>query len=179
MNNNNNNNRSQIVKEIHRYAQKNFRRRKYVMHGIAESLQADLMEMQPYKRENRGYRYILLVIDIFSKNAYAEPLKDKTATEVTEAMNRIIRKVKQQYPRHRIKNLQTDDGKEFFNSSMKQLLDKFKINHYSTFSLMKASIVERLIRTIKHRLYMQFSMQGSYKWHQNLQQVIDSYNNTR
>lgn len=63
--------KQQIVEEIHRYARKNFSRRKYVMYGIADTLQADLIEMQPFKRENRVHRYILIVIDVFSKVAYA------------------------------------------------------------------------------------------------------------
>lgn len=165
----------QVVHEIHRYARKNFQRRKYTMYGIADTLQADLIEMQPYKGVNRGHRYILIVIDVFSKMAYAEPLMDKTGATVARAMERIFRKVSEQY---HINHLHTDDGKEFFNTSMKQLLEKFKINHYSTFSLMKASIVERLIRTIKHRLYTQFSLQGNYRWLTILPQVIDSYNDT-
>lgn len=168
-----------VVQEIHRDARKNFPRRKVMMYGIVETLQADLIEMQPYKRENRGHRYILLVIDIFSKMAYAKPLMDKTGVEVTRAMDQIIRMVKRQFPNHHIKNLQTDDGKEFFNSSMQQLLKKYNINHYSTYSYMKASIVERLIRTIKRHLYMQFSLHGNFKWLEILPQVIDRYNDTR
>lgn len=168
----------QVVREIHRYARKNFQRRKFVMYGIADTLQADLIEMQPYKQVNSGHRYILIVIDVFSKVAYAEPLKEKTGEAVTRAMNSIFRKVHRHNPHHRIKNLQTDDGKEFFNTTMKRLLEKFKINHYSTFSTMKASIVERLIRTIKHHLYMQFSLQGNYKWLEILPQIIDRYNDT-
>lgn len=147
------------------------------MYGIADTLQADLIEMQPYKRENQGYRYILIVIDVFTKMAYAEPLKDKTGPETARAMDLIIRKVLRQHD-IKINNLQTDDGKEFFNSSMRQLLGKYKINHYSTFSIMKASIVERLIRTIKRRLYMEFSLQGNYRWLKILQEVIRSYNDT-
>lgn len=168
----------QVVREIHRYARKHFLRRKYTMFGIVDSLQADLIEMQPYKRENRGHRYILIVIDIFTKMAYAEPLKDKTGPEVTNAMDRIIRKVMQWHHNIKINNLQTDDGKEFFNRSMKELFENYKINHYSVYSLMKASIVERLIRTIKRRLYIEFSLQGNYRWLNILQQVIDSYNDT-
>lgn len=168
----------QIVREIHRPARKNFQRRKYVMYGIGDSLQADLIEMQPYKKENRNHRYILIVIDIFSKRAYAEPLMNKTAIETTKAMERIIRKAIRDQ-QCKINNLQTDNGKEFFNGPMKLLLEKFRINHYSTFSFMKASIVERLIRTIKRRLYMQFSLQGNYKWLQILPKVIENYNNTR
>lgn len=171
--------KQQVVREIHAPARKKFSRRKYVMYGIADTLQADLIEMQPYKRENRGHRYILIVIDVFSKMAYAEPLMNKTGSAVTQAMSSIIKKVHRQNPYHHINNLHTDEGTEFYNSTMKRLMDKFKINHYSTFSHMKASIVERLIRTIKRRLYMQFSMQGSYKWLEILPETIDRYNNTR
>lgn len=170
--------KQQVVREIHSYARKNFPRRKYLMHGIADTLQADLIEMQPYKRENRGNRYILIAIDVFSKVAYAEPLMDKTGPVVARAMDRIIKKVYRQNPYHNINNLHTDEGKEFYNSTMKRLMEKFKINHYSTFSLMKASIVERLIRTIKRQLYMRFNLQGNYKWLQILPEVIDRYNNT-
>lgn len=165
----------QIVEEIHRYARKNFERRKYSMRGIADTLQADLIDMQQFKRNNRGYRYILIVIDVFSKRAYAEPLKDKTAKSTTEAMEKILRQVGQ-----RIRNLQTDDGKEFFNGAMKRLLAQYdNINHYSTYTSKKASIVERLIRTIKRKLYMQFNLNGSNKWHTILAESIDTYNNTR
>lgn len=169
----------QVVQEIHRYARKNFPRRKFTMRGIADTLQADLIEMQPHKRENLGYRYILIAIDVFSKMAYTEPLKDKTGVEVTRAMERIIQKVMRQHARNRINNLQTDDGKEFFNQSMKRLMEKYRINHYSTFSAMKASIVERLIRTIKRKIYQQFSLRGRYKWIDIIDDLVDEYNNSK
>jgi vacuolar-type H+-ATPase subunit E/Vma4 len=165
----------EIVEEIHRYARKNFERRKYSMRGIADTLQADLIDMQQFKRKNRGYRYILIAIDVFSKRAYAVPLEDKTGKTTTEAMEKILKQVGEP-----IRNLQTDDGKEFFNREMKQLLMEYgNINHYSTYTVKKASIVERLIRTIKRKLYMEFSLKGSYKWHNMLGKIIRRYNNTR
>lgn len=165
----------EIVNEIHRDARKNYERRKFSMRGIADTLQADLIEMQPFKRKNHGYRYILIAMDIFSKMAYAEPLKDKTGKSVTEAMEIFLNRFGQQ-----IRNLHTDKGKEFYNSSMKQLLaDNGNINHYSTYTSKKASIVERLIRTIKRKLYMEFSYQGSHEWYTILQKIINEYNNTR
>lgn len=163
-----------IVKEIHRYARENYERRKYSMRGIADTLQADLIEMQQFKQVNRGYRYILLVIDIFSKKAYVEPLKKKTAENTTDAMEKIIEQVGE-----RIRNLHTDNGKEFFNSTMKRLLTQHGINHYSTYTSKKASIVERLIRTIKRKVYMQLSLQHSKKWYDILDKIIHTYNNTR
>lgn len=167
--------KQQIVKEIHRYARKNFERRKYSMRGIADTFQADLIDMQQFKGSNRGYRYILIVIDVFSKKAYARPLKDKTAKSTTEAMEIIFNQIGQ-----RIRNLQTDDGKEFFNIQMRQLLARYDgINHYSTYSVKKASIVERLIRTIKRKIYMYFTLHGSNKWYDILEEFIHIYNNTR
>lgn len=167
----------QIVKEIHNYARKNFERRKVSIFSIGETIQSDLIEMQPFKSENRGYRYILIAIDIFSKMLYAEPLLNKTASATTKAMERIFRKIYNDTNRP-IRNLHTDNGREYYNSEMKQLLDKHKINHYSTYSIMKASIIERAIRTWKKLMYMEFSMQGSYKWIHKLDQIIDNYNNT-
>lgn len=166
--------KQQIVEEIHRYARKNFERRKYSMRGIADTIQMDLIEMQKFKRKNQGYKYILIAIDVFSKKAYAEPLKDKTAKNAAEAMENIFKHVGQ-----RIRNLHTDQGKEFFNATVKRLLAQYdNINHYYTYSGKKAMIIERLIRTIKRKIYMQLSLQGSNKWYNILGKVIDTYNNT-
>lgn len=167
----------QVVRELHQYARKNFPRRKFSMYFIGETIQIDLIEMQPYQHVNRNHRYILIAIDVFSKMAYAEPLLNKTGVEVTKAMDCIIRRIFRHTNRS-IKNIQSDDGKEFFNSSMKRLFEKYRINHYSSFSFLKSSIVERVIRTIKRKLYMDFSLNGNYKWLKSLPLLIDSYNNT-
>lgn len=95
--------KQQVVQEIHRYATKHFNRRKYTMYGIGDTLQADLIEMQPYKRVNRNHGFILIVVDVFSKRAHCEALKNKTGLEVTRAMERIIKRID-----HRINNLKTD-----------------------------------------------------------------------
>ena len=131
-----------VVKEIHSPARRIFPRRKYTMHGISETLQMDLMEFQTYKQENKNYRYILVVIDVFSKYVYAEPLKDKTGLTTTKAMEKILKKVYRRTNRSII-NIQSDLGTEFWNSTMKRLFEKHNINHYSSFSFLKSSIVER------------------------------------
>lgn len=157
----------------HKYARKNFQRRKVTVFSIAEFIQCDFIEMQPYKRENRNYRYILIAIDVFSKIS----ILDKTAAETTKAMERIILRILR-YLNRKIFNMQTDDRKEFFNSKMKEMVNKYKINHYSTFTTKKASVIERLIRTLKRKLYMEFSLHRNYKWIQKLDRIIDNYNNT-
>jgi len=82
------------------------------------------------------------VIDVLSKYTWAIPLKSKSGNEMSETIAKIICDDKR-YP----KNFQTDRGKEFYNASVQKLMKKHNINHYSTYSVMKASIVERFNRT--------------------------------
>jgi hypothetical protein len=72
--------------------------------AINETLQADLVEMIPYAKENQQFKYILVVIDCFSKSVWA-PLKTKNSIDVSTAMENILLKVKPPP-----KNLQTDNG---------------------------------------------------------------------
>lgn len=161
-----------IVSELHRSARKNFRRRHVVIKGLNDSFQIDLVEMIPYHKINRNFKYILVVINIFSKFVWAIPLKNKTGKEVTAAMESILRKLKIP-PR----NIQSDLGKEFYNKNFQELMQKYNINHYSTYSNLKASIVERVNRTLKNFLWKQFSLQGSYQWINVLQSIVNKYNN--
>lgn len=167
--------KQKIVEELHRSARRNFPRRRYVMRGINDTFQADLIEMIPWANQNNGYRYILIVMDVFSKLAWAKPLKNKTGAEVTRAMMAIFNENPQHIPR----NMHTDEGKEFYNSQFQRLMQSHRINHYSTYTTMKASIVERLNRTIMSRMWRLFNLQGSHKWTNNLQPIIDSYNTTK
>lgn len=160
----------QVVKEIHRDARKNFPRRRTIMRGIADTLQADLIEMPT----DRRMKYCLTVIDVFSKMAYVQPLKTKTGPEVTQAMKTVLHSIGQP-----VKNLHVDMGREFYNADMTRLLRKYKVNRYSTFSTMKAAIVERFNRTLKRKIYQQFSLRGSYKWVDILQELVYQYNTTR
>ncbi|GJQ67535.1 hypothetical protein Trydic_g8347 [Trypoxylus dichotomus] len=77
------------------------------------------------------------------------------------------------------KNLQTDAGKEFYNHLFKSLMQKYSINHYSTYSVIKASIVERVIRTSKNKLYKAFSLHGKYNWYGILSDITLQYNYTK
>lgn len=163
-----------LVNELHRDARRNFSRRSVVMRGICDTLQADLVEMIPYAIENRNMKYILTVINIFSKKSYARAVKNKSASEVKSAMESILESL--HYP---ISNLHVDMGKEFYNNTMKKMLQKRNINMYSTFTVKKASIVERFNRTLKNKMWKQFSLRGSFKWIDTLQILIDEYNNTK
>lgn len=165
--------KKKIIDELHRSARVNFRRRRVILRGLDDLLQADLVEMIPYARENKGYRYILVVINSFSKFIWALPVKRKTGEDVSAALDFILNQMTS-----KPKNLQTDFGKEFYNKHVQKVLEKYKIKHYSVYSNKKASIVERANRTLKSRMWKQFSFQGSYQWLHLLPKIVNDYNNT-
>jgi len=125
-----------FVKELHAPARKNFSRRRVMVRRYNDLWQTDIVEMHPYSRFNKGYHYILTVIDVLSKYAWAVPLKSKVRANAI-VITEIIRKS----GRHP-KNLQTDMGKEFYNADVQRLVNKHGINHYSTYSVMKAVAVQ-------------------------------------
>lgn len=165
--------KEQVINELHKPARVNFRRRRVILKGLDDLIQADLVEMIPFAKVNKGYRYILVVINAFSKFVWTVPVKRKTGKEVATALNSIF-----QHMSNLPKHLQTDLGKEFYNSDVRKVLQKYNINHYSVYSTKKASIVERVNRTLKSRMWKQFSNQGSYRWLNILATITQDYNNT-
>ena len=129
-----------LVRELHKPARKHYLRRRVILKGIDDLWQADLAEFQLYARENKGYKYILVVIDCFSKYLWTRAIKNKTGEEVTQAFKDILSK-----SGRKPINLQTDNGKEFYNKHFQEVVKKHHINHYSSFSTMKTSIAERVI----------------------------------
>lgn len=159
-----------IAYELHRPARKNYTRRAVNVYGKNDLWQADLVELIPYSKLNKGYKYILCVIDCFTKFAWATPLKSKTAIEVTNAMSHILVK---RSPRL----LHVDMGKEFFNTTFDSLMTRYKIKKYATYSTTKACIVERFNRTLKQKMFTEFTARGNNNWITILPMLMKNYNN--
>lgn len=165
--------KADVVNEIHKFARVNFLRRNVIMKDIDDLWQADLIDMQAIAKENKNFKYILAIIDTFSKYAWTFPLKSKNKDDVSAAFKVLLDKKRCPV------NLQTDNGTEFYNVKFNKLMKDYQINHYSTFSTKKASIVERFIRTLKSKLYKEFSLKGNYNWiNHTLEKVTNKYNNT-
>lgn len=161
--------RKEIVKELHKPARRNYPRRNVKLLGLNDLLQADLVEMRPYARINKGMNYILTAINCTSKYGYALPLKNKTGGVVAEALEKILTK-------NHFRYLQTDAGTEWYNSKIKKILDKYNTILYSTFTEKKASICERFNRTLKTKMYRYFSLRNSDKWIDILPKILREYN---
>ena len=162
-----------LTAELHRGARRNFPRRRVKVLGLSDLWQADLVEMQPYSRINRGYRYMLTCIDVMSKFAWAIPVRSKTGKDVTKGFTQIL-KTGVVPPKH----LQVDKGKEFYNKEFQSLMKEYDIKLYSTNSEKKASVIERWNRTIKGAMWKQFTRRGNYKWVDTLKDLVDDYNDT-
>lgn len=162
----------QIVNEIHKPARINFKRRKVILKSLYDLMQADLVDMKEYEKENGGYKYILVIINCFSKYVWTFPLKTKTAKEVAQSLEKVF---KVQKPIH----LCTDSGGEFLGKDVQNLVKKYNVIHYIVYSEKKASIVERVNRTLKNMMWKEFSLQGSYKWVNILNTIVNTYNNKK
>ena len=94
---------------------------------------ADLVEMEAFSKFDRGVRYLLTVIDVFSKYGWMLPLKDKTGKSVADAFKEIFKKSKR-----KPEKLWTDKDQEFCNKHVKEL----GVELYSTANEEKSSVVE-------------------------------------
>ena len=83
--------RRRLVEELHAPARRNFPRRRVIVRGYDDLWQTDIVEMCPYSGFNKGHHYVLIVIDMLSKYAWAVPLKSKGGSETADAIVEIIR----------------------------------------------------------------------------------------
>ena len=154
---------------------KNFPRRRVIARFPFEIFMGDLIEFTQYKYQNKGYCFILLLIDCFTKVIYTAPMKSKNQDDCLMAFQSIFDKY-EKFP----VNLVTDKGKEFFNFKLQSFFLVYGVNHYSTptKSDSKASIAERAIRTIKQRLQKIFFASNRKKWIDVIDKVTINYNKT-
>lgn len=167
------NKRRKVVDEIHKPARRNYSRRPFDIRNIDETWQVDLVEMIPYARENKNFKYILCAIDTLSKFAWCVAVKQKSGKDVMIAMESILKKGR--VPQ----KICLDRGREFYNKDFEGLMTKYKIHMYSTYSKLKASIVERFNRTLKNKMWKKFSLNGNHKWLDILPDLVSQYNNSK
>ena len=156
-----------------RVVKKKFPRRRVIARFPFEIFMGDLLEYPNYKTSNHGYKFILILIDCFTKKLYAAPMKRKDADRSAEAFNLIFNKM-DRFPI----NLVTDGGKEFFNKEVRKIFDNYDINHYRcpTKTKTKASVAERVIRTLKTKFERYFYKTKTHNWADVLDQFVQNYN---
>ena len=133
----------------------------------------DLVEMQLLSKFNKGFRFLLCVIDIFSKYAWVIPLIDQKGISIVNAFQ-IILKTSNRKPN----KIWVDKGSEFYNSSFKKWLKDNDIEMYSTNNEGKSVIAERFIRTLKNKIYKYLTSISKNGYIDKLDDIVKKYNNT-
>ena len=164
----------QATYTLHRRTRKRYPTRKYYVNAIDDQWQMDLADMNQLQSQNRGFRYILTVIDILSRYGFARPLKTKMGKEVAAAIEDIFR-VSKRVP----KRIQSDQGKEFYNPQVKALLERYNVELFSVKSPFKSAMVERWNRTIKSKIWKLFTSRNNRKWLDALPEIVHAYNHAK
>ena len=140
---------------------------------IDETWSVDILDLKDYgPKNNRGYRYVLVIIDNFSKFGWTVPLKNKNAQIIKDSFESILINSK------RKPNLiETDRGKEFYNNIFQDFLNKNNIKLYSRNSSYGAVFAERFNRTIRDLLKKLVFEKGDGNWVDILPTITKQYNN--
>ena len=158
-----------LAEELHKPVKRKFRKRKIISFGIDDIWAADLVEMGPLAKYNDNVKYILSVIDIFSKYGFMVPLKNKSGLSVAKAFEELFRTRKPN-------KIWSDKGTEFYNKDVSKVLRENDIEIYSTENEEKSAVVERWNRTMKEKMYKYFSANNTYKYIDVLDSLVSQYN---
>ena len=119
---------SQLPYTLHRPVRLNFKTRRVVVYDVDEQWQMDLVDLPKISRQNDEHRYILVAIDVLSKYAWIESVKNKSGAFIKKAFQNILERNGKRKP----KFIQTDKGNEFFNQHMRELLRENNIKLFTT-----------------------------------------------
>ena len=165
--------RTQDVYSLHKQVKTKFQRRKTIVPGAQFQMQADLIDFSGLQKYNDNYKYILVMIDVFTKYAYAVSLKNKSSATMIAAFDKLLKQS------GKFIKLQTDRGKEFVHKPFQTWLKKrgIKLFHSHDYST-KAAIAERFICTLKEKLWRYFTHKNTRRYIDILPSIVASYNNT-
>ena len=160
---------------LHKVTTKHFRRRKILSPKPKVIISADLADMTKLSKQNYGYRYIVVFIDVFSRYLDAYPLKKKNAESLRQTLEKVVLSKKFEG----FTRLFVDRGGEFYNNKVKSYCENENITLYSVSSYeIKASIAERVIQTLKRKIYKYLTANNTKTYVTVLPQLIESYNHS-
>ena len=155
-----------LANELHKPVIKKFNKRKVYSQFKDNIWGVDLVEMQSLSRKNKGIKYLLCVIDLFSKYAFFVPLKHKKGISITNAFKKITKQ-----SNRKPNKIWVDQGSEFYNRVFKKWLSDNDIE--------KSVVAERFIRALKNKLYKNMTASSKNVYYNVLDDVVSEYNNTK
>ena len=162
-----------LAEELHMPIIKNFERRKVCSSFKDNICDVDLADMQLISKHNKGIRYLLCVMDLFSRYAWVIPLKNKKGESIVEGFKKIL------YDCNRKpKKIWVDHGSEFYNNKFKSFLKENDIEMYSTYSEGKSVVAERFIMILKNKTNKHMITTGENVYFNDLDDIVKKYNST-
>ena len=163
-----------LAEELHKPVIKKFNKRKVYSQFKDNIWGIDLADMQSLSKKNKGIKYILFAIDLYSKYAFVVPLKDKKGISIVNAFNKIIKQSNK-----KPNKVWVDQGGEIYNRVFKKWLSDNDIIKYTTYNEGKSVVAERFIRTLKNKLYKHMTATGKNVYYDVLDDAVNEYNNTK
>ena len=162
----------QLANELQKPIIKKFKKRKVYLSFKENIWGVDLADVESLSKFNKGIKYLLCAIDLFSTYAWVIPLKDKRGTSIVNAFQKIISKERKP------NKIWVDQGSEFYNQSFKDFLKINNIEMYSTFNEGKSVVAERFIRTLKNKIFKHMTVISKNVYFDVLDDIVNEYNNT-
>ena len=159
-----------LSQELNKPIINKFPRQKIIVNHINEIHSTDLVDMSQYSKMNRGYKYIFTNIDVFSKIAYAFPLKSKKIHDIKACFEKIFKNDKPKY-------IWSDKEPAFLSKEMQIFFKDNNVKIYHTNSHLKAVIIERFNRSLRELMMKEFVKNNNTVWYDILPKLIKIYNN--
>ena len=163
-----------LADELHKPIIKKFNKRKVYSQFNDNIWGVDLADTQTLSRKNKGIKYILCAIDLYSKYAFVVSLKDKKGISIVNVFDKIIKQSER-----KPNKIWVDQGSEFYNNNFKKWLSDSNIIMYSIYNEGKSVVAERFIGTLKNKLYKHMTATGKNVYYDVLDDVVNKYNNTK
>ena len=160
---------SQHTYTSHRKVVKKFKRPRVIVSHKHEIYGTDTAHLNSYKKSNDGYGYFVVMIDLLSRYAMTHPLKSLTGVEMVSAMKVMFKKSK-------CETIWSDHGTEYYCKPVQTYLKAQNIHHYTTGHETKCAVAERVLKSIKNRLFRYMTKNQTHSWVNVLESITDAYN---
>ena len=142
-----------------------------VTSGIDDLWDVDLMDVSNLAVHNDGVKFILIIIDVFSRYLFAEPMSNKTPAETLKALKKVMTRSGRQPDTFR-----SDAGKEFLGKNIADYLAEREMYQQVTRNDKKANYAERVIQTLKKKMYRYMYYHLGNRYIDVLQDLVAGYN---
>ena len=159
-----------LSQELNKPTINKFERKKIIVNHINEIHSTDLVDISQYSKINKGYKYIFTNIDVFSKIAYAYPIKPKKMQDIKPCFEKIFKNNKPKF-------IWSDKEPAFFSKEMQQFFKDNNVKIYHTNSYLKAVVIERFNRSLRELMMKEFTKNNNTVWYNILPKLIKIYNN--